>query len=97
IAIMERVGTYMPGNSGPAAATFARHCGNLEATLYMCGVSAEQVLPNKWMKVVMGEVPKDKKERKNKIKELMARKYPHLKVTLSTSDALGILTWGLNK
>jgi hypothetical protein len=49
------------------------------------------------MKSVMGEVPKDKKERKNKIKELMARKYPHLKVTLSTSDALGILTWGMSR
>lgn len=94
-AIIERVGTYMPGNSGPAAVTFARHCGHLEAILYMCGISTEQVLPNKWMKSIMGEVPKDKKERKNKIKELMARKYPHLKVTLSTSDALGILTWGL--
>ena len=96
-AIIERVGTYMPGNSGPAAATFARHCGHLEAILYMCGVSTEQVLPNKWMKSIMGEVPKDKKDRKNKIKELMARKYLHLKVTLSTSDALGILTWGLSR
>ena len=96
-AIIERVGTYMPGNSGPAAATFARHCGHLEAILYMCGVSTEQVLPNKWMKSIMGEVPKDKKDRKNKIKGLMARKYLHLKVTLSTSDALGILTWGLSR
>ena len=36
-AIMERTGTYVPGNSSPAAVTFARHCGNLEAILYKIG------------------------------------------------------------
>jgi len=93
-AIIERVGTYVPGNSGPAAATFARHCGNLEAILYMCGVSTIMALPAKWMKSI-GALPKDKKDRKNAIKEAMARRYPHLKVTLNTADALGILTYAI--
>ena len=41
----------------------------------------------------IGTMPADKKARKNFIKEEMARRFPHLKVTLGVADALGILTW----
>jgi hypothetical protein len=94
--VIEKVGTYVPGNSGPAAATFARHCGNLETALYMCGISTEEVTPNKWMKA-LGTWPKDKHERKKAIQEAMARRYPHLKVTLKVADALGMLTWAMER
>lgn len=90
--VIEKVGTYMPGNSGPAAAKFARHCGALDAACYMAGLSVEAVAPGVWMRG-LGALPKDKSERKREIKELMARRFPHLRVTLKTADALGILTW----
>ena len=90
--VIEKVGSYVPGNSGPAAATFARHCGNLESILYCYGISTDQVSPQKWMKT-LGPFPKDKKERKNAIKEKMGRLYPHLSVTLKIADALGLLTY----
>ena len=32
-AYIERVGAYVSGNSGPAAAKFVRHCGHLEMAL----------------------------------------------------------------
>ena len=89
--VMEKVGDFHPGNSGPASVKFSRHCGNLESTLYCLGISTTQVPPQTWMKK-LGALPKDKKERKNKIKEMMATRYPHLKVTLKNADALGILT-----
>lgn len=89
--IMEKAGAYQPGNSGVAAATFARHCGHLEAMLYVMGYSVEQISPQKWMKPF--NLPRDKAERKRAVKEQMARLYPHLTVTLKTADALGILTW----
>ena len=92
VAVMERTGTYMPGNSGVAAATFARHCGNLEAALYCHGIPTEQVTPQKWQKHY-GALPKDKKERKHAIREMMARRYPHLTVTLKTADALALFTY----
>ncbi len=95
-AILEKVGTYRKGNSGPAAATFARHCGHLDAILYMLSISVMPVAPNVWMKS-LGNFPKEKKDRKNAIKELMARTYPHLNVTLATADALGLLTWAIRK
>ena len=40
---------------------------------------------------------KRKQERKNKIKVKMQSLYPELKITLATSDALGMLTWALNQ
>jgi hypothetical protein len=93
-AVVEKVGGYMPGNSGPAACTFARHCGHLEAALYALGVPVRQVAPQTWMKS-LGALPRDKADRKRAIRELMARRYPHLTVTLATADALGILTWAI--
>lgn len=92
--IMENVGFHMPGNSATATAKFARHCGHLEAACYAFGISVEYVAPQKWMKA-LGTWSKDKRERKAQIKEAMARRYPHLSVTLKTADALGIYTWGM--
>jgi hypothetical protein len=91
-AVVERVGGYMPGNSGPASCTFARHCGHLEAALYTLGVPVRQVAPQTWMKS-LGALPREKADRKRAIRELMARRHPHLTVTLATADALGILEW----
>ena len=96
VAYIEQVGNYMPGNSGPSAAKFARHCGHLEAALYALGIPAVFVLPAKWQKAI-GGFPADKAERKKAIKESMARRYPHLTVTLKTADALGILTYAIQQ
>lgn len=93
-AVIENVGGYVPGNSGPSAATFARHVGHLEAICYCLRIAVTKVAPNTWMKSV-GTYPKDKTERKRAIKEDMARRYPHLSITLMTADALGILTWAM--
>ena len=49
-AIIEKVGTYQPGNSGPSAATFAMHVGAIDALCYAFGISVEKVTPQKWMK-----------------------------------------------
>jgi hypothetical protein len=95
-AVMERTGLWMPGDHPNSAARFARHCGHLEAALYALGIAAEQVAPGVWMKA-LGELPKEKPDRKRAIRELMARRYPHLDVTLRTADALGILTWRLER
>ena len=92
-SVIERVGTYMPGNSGPAAAKFARHCGHLDAALYCLGIpTAFNPAPQTWMKH-LGALPKDKQERKRAIREWAARRFPHLAVTLATADALAMLAW----
>ena len=113
--VMENVGFFRPGNSGPAACTFARHCGHLEAACYALGIAVTEVTPQSWMKAMGFGVTKylpdgykdlpDKDRRaaratavrlnKTAIKEAMARRYPHIKVTLKTADALAILTWAM--
>ena len=52
VCIIEDVGRYMPGNSGPSAVTFASHCGELKAILYMCGMRTVRVSPQVWMKML---------------------------------------------
>jgi len=90
--VVEKVGQWVPGDHPNAATKFARHCGNVEATLYGLGVPFREVAPGVWMRS-LGKLPSEKAARKRAIRELMARRYPHLKVTLKTADALGILTW----
>jgi hypothetical protein len=93
-AVLEKVGWWMPGDHPNSACRFARHCGNLEAALYALGIPAVAVAPATWMKA-LGALPKDKRARKAAIRELMARRYPNLSVTLRTADALGLLSAGL--
>ena len=117
-AIVERVGGYVPGNSGPGAVTFAAHCGEIRAALYALGIpAAANPTPQSWMKAMGYGVTKylpagykdmidaDRKrardtavrQHKAKIKERAARRYPHLKVTLNTADALEMLAWATEK
>ncbi len=95
-AVVEKVGFHRPGNSATASCKFARHVGHIEAALYTCGIPFVEVTPHKWMAAI-GTMPADKKARKNFIKEEMARRFPHLKVTLGVADALGILCWARNQ
>ena len=87
---MDNVVTYAPGNHVGSACTFARHCGHLEAALYALGIPFTEVAPAVLMKK-LGTLPKEKPERKRAIRELMARRFPGLDVTLKTADALGLL------
>jgi len=51
LAVRENVGSYMPGNSGTAAATFAGHCAGLDYALYALGIPAGRpVAPQTWQK-----------------------------------------------
>lgn len=101
--IVEKVGGYMPGNSGPAATKFARHCGNLEGILIALNIPFVQVTPQKWMKYFIGvrtypaymTSAQKKTRRKNLIKKKCQELYPHLRITLSTADALGILDYAM--
>lgn len=104
IFYLEKVGGYMPGNSGPAAVRFARHCGHIEMALIALKVKYIEVSPQKWMNYFIGKpnypdgltTYKKKTLRKNIIKKRAQAIYPHLKVTLALSDALGILNYGIH-
>lgn len=88
--VIEKQFFHMKGNSALSSAKFARHCGLLMGIAVALGFSVEEITPKKWMPK-LGAVPKDKKQRKNWIKDITQKKYPHLKVILATSDALGMM------
>jgi len=105
ICYIERVGGYMPGNSGPASVKFAKHTGHLEMALIALNISYREVLPAVWMKQFIGvqkyppsmKAGQKKTLRKNKIKQKAQALYPDIKVTLAISDALGILNYAIEK
>ena len=95
-AVVEKVGMHRVGNNASASCKFARHAGHIEAALYCLGIPTEQVAPGVWMRH-LGTLPKDKGDRKRAIRDEMQRRHPHLKVTLKTADALGILSWAMRR
>lgn len=96
--LMENVGGSRPGNAAKGARTFAVHQGHLEMALLATGISTQKVTPVKWMNhLVPGRTKgaENYSKRKNQIKAAVQARYPHLKVTLATADALGILIYAL--
>ena len=93
--VIEDVGYHVQGNNASASCKFARHVGHLEMALYSANMPVQRVRPVDWQR--MFTLPKDKKERKRKMRELMAAQYPYLKVTDWNADALGILTWAMKE
>lgn len=96
--ILENVGGYRPGNSGPAAVTFGRHCGILEGALGCFPFQVSKVVPRVWQTAFPG-LPsgegKQKALRKKFVLLAVRRAFPSVKVTLAVSDALGMLFWAL--
>jgi hypothetical protein len=89
LIVVEKTGTYVPGNSATAAVKFARHCGVLDIIPYALGVSSTYISPMKWMKYF--NPPKDKKERKTYLWEKAKLAYPNSRITKQAGDAVALL------
>jgi hypothetical protein len=97
VCYIEKVGSSRPGNSAKSSTTFARHCGHLDMALLAAEVSTIQVTSQKWMKFLGIPGGLDLKDRKSRIKDAMQRRYPYLRVTDWSADALGILTYAIDR
>ena len=82
----------MPGNSGRSMFTFGCNYGQWLGILAVLRIPYTEVIPNKWM-AHYGSRPKDKKDRKNHLKHLAQQRYPDVKITLATSDAMLIANY----
>ena len=89
--VIEKVHSF-PGNSGKSMFTFGSNYGQWLGILATLRIPYIEVIPNKWMKHY-GAMPKDKKDRKNHIKHLAQQRYPDVKITLATSDAMLIANY----
>lgn len=107
ICYLEKVGGFMAqrdkdGKQKNVAAahnmfTFGNNFGFMRGVLHAMTVPVEMVLPAHWQSTL--SIPKKVKGMgntpwKNLLKEEAQRRYPELKVTLNTADALLILSYG---
>ena len=88
--VIERVHA-MPRDGSASAFAFGENFGMLQGVLAALGIPYRFVTPQTWQRKV-GALPKEKKDRKNAIKEFAQQRHPRLKITLKTADALAILT-----
>ena len=85
-AIIEKVHS-MPKQGVKSVWTFGANYGQWLGILASNKIPYVQVSPQKWMRLYQ-PLSKDKKERKNQLKHQAQQRFPELKITLATSDAL---------
>lgn len=105
VAVIEEVGGFMGGGGKNIAAahtmfTFGRGVGFLMGAIMMAGIPiTDHPRPSIWQKHFSfgkkGEATTT--EWKNKLKAEAQRRFPHLKVTLKTADALLLLAWKMDR
>ena len=95
--IVEEVGGYI-GRPQPGSAmfVFGRNFGFILGTLSCLGARIVLVRPQKWQSFLcMGTSEGNRTAWKNKLKVKAQNLYPNIDVTLSTSDALLLLEYGV--
>jgi hypothetical protein len=99
IACIENVHAF-PTDGRSSAFKFGKNAGQWEGLLTGLGIPFYHVVPHKWMSS-FGELPKDKKDRKNRLKALANKELVSLgstiKATLKTADAMLIATYSLRE
>jgi len=91
ICYLENVHAF-PTDARSSAFKFGVNYGIWQGILSSFGIRIILVSPMKWQKH-FGNLPKDKRERKNKLKDI-ANKRTGIKATLKTADAILIAIYG---
>ena len=93
VAVIEDI-PWMTGlRVNPAALSkLHRNCGVIHGCLLTLGVKTILAPPKVWQ-ARFGIAEKDYKKRKNRLKAEAQRRYPSLKISLATADAVLILDW----
>lgn len=99
VVYLEDVHT-MPGQGVASSGRFMRHQGCLETAALCLGYKLVYVRPQVWQKHFT-LLKKDKSEtgtsHKNRIKAFAQQRYPNVRITLATADALAILEYAKEK
>lgn len=100
---LEQVGGFTKsqegGQPGSAMFRFGEGFGYIKGVCDTLGFRLVLVRPQDWMKTVSAGTrgERSKTQWKNHLKDIAQRRYPHIRVTLSTADALLILEHAKNK
>jgi len=98
VVFLEHVGGYAGGAGSPGSAmfNFGMGFGFLKGVVMALGARLELVRPQVWQKhfhLGTASACASKTEWKNKLKAEAQRRFPGIKITLATADALLILDW----
>ena len=95
-AYVEEPPVFFKGAGGGLAsqAKLHRNFGQYEGLLMGLGIPFETVSPQKWQKGLPGLAKLAGKDRKKALHNLAAQRFPHLKPTLKTCDAILIAEYG---
>ena len=85
-AIIEAVHSF-PHQGVRSVFTFGEGYGKWLGILAAHKIPYIQISPQKWMKYY-APLPKDKKDRKNQLKHMAQQRFPEIKITLATADAI---------
>lgn len=94
VIYLEKVGGFIKGNPAPGGAMFCfgRNVGVIVGAALALGIRLIECPPQRWQKSLgLGTSGGKKTEWKRKLKGEAQARFPHLKVTNSTADALLIL------
>lgn len=97
---LEDVGNPRKTNGIKSIATFARHNGHLEMALFAAEIPTEKVTPQKWQKFYSNTIgnstdaKREDKAWKKVLKDEAQRRFPSIRVTDWSADALLIATYG---
>ena len=85
----------MPGMSVVAISSFMKNVGHIEMALLALNIPFKEVTPQTWMKYygMKKEKTESKTEWKRRLRELLQRIMPDVKVTNDTSDAILIANY----
>ena len=86
IAIIEKVHSF-PNQGVASTFKFGNNFGQWQGILASMDIPYIEVSPQKWMKMFQ-PLPKDKGDRKRRLKEIAMEYHPEIKVTLDTADAI---------
>ena len=98
-AYIEEPPVFFKGAGGGLAsqAKLHRNFGQYEGILIGLGIPFETVSPQKWQKGLSGLAKLTGKDRKKALHNLAVQRYPQLKPTLKTCDAILIAEYGLKQ
>jgi len=93
---VEEVTGYIGGRPQPASRSFilGKSYGTILGLLFGLGIPFRMVRPQKWQQGLSGIRGIEYSERKRKLREYAAMRYPKLKPTLKTADAILIADYG---
>ena len=93
---VEEVTGYIGGKPQPASRSFVlgKSYGSILGLLVGLGIPFRTVRPQKWQTGLSGVRGIEYTARKRRLKEIAAERYPQLKPTLKTADAILIAEYG---